>query len=107
MKNYRRGHKGLFEECVFTSQYILSDRGGEITSKQFTWLAKELGFIKVYTSSHTTTSNSVIEYIHPYLKPSISTLICNHNTDWDELAHVAMMAYNVFPHSSAGKLYSI
>ena len=29
---------------------ILSDRGGEYTSKQFTWLAQELGFIKMYTS---------------------------------------------------------
>ena len=28
------------------SKYILSDTGGEFTSKQFTWLAKELGFIK-------------------------------------------------------------
>ena len=29
--------------------------------------------------------------------------MCNHNTDWDELAHVAMMAYNVFQHSRAGE----
>ena len=31
------------------SKYILSDGGG-FTSKQLTWSAKELGFIKVYTS---------------------------------------------------------
>ena len=27
----------------------------------------------------------------------------NHNTDWDELTHVATMAYDVFLHSSAGE----
>ena len=40
-----------------TSKYILSDRGGEFTSKQFTWLAKKLEFIKVYTSPHISTGN--------------------------------------------------
>ena len=30
------------------STCILSERGSEFTSKQFTWLANELGFIKVY-----------------------------------------------------------
>ena len=34
------------------SKYILSDHGSEFTSKQFTFLAKDLGFIKVYTSSY-------------------------------------------------------
>ena len=32
------------------SKYILSGRNGEFSSKQFTWLNKELGFTKVYTS---------------------------------------------------------
>ena len=31
------------------SKYILSDRGGDFISKQSVWLAKELGFINVYT----------------------------------------------------------
>ena len=42
------------------SKYILNDRGSKFTSKQFTWLAKELGFIKVYISPYTPTgSNSM------------------------------------------------
>ena len=45
----------------------------------------------------------MIEGTHSFLKTLIRKLICNHNTDWDELAHVAMMAYNVFLHSSSGK----
>ena len=35
------------------SKYILSHRGSEFSSKQFTFLANELGFIKVYTSPYT------------------------------------------------------
>ena len=37
------------------SKYILNHRGGVFISKQLTWLANELGFIKVYTSPHTPT----------------------------------------------------
>ena len=84
------------------SMYILCDRGGEFASKQFTWLAKELEFTKVYTSPHTHARNLVIECTHSFPQASVRKLICNNNTDWDELAHAAMMAYNVFPHSSTG-----
>ena len=47
------------------SKYIHSDMGSEFTSKQFTWLAKELGFTKVYTSPYTPTGNAIIERTHP------------------------------------------
>ena len=76
--------------------------GGEFTSKQFTWIAEELRFIKVYTS-HTSTGNYLIKHTHSFIKASLYKLVCNHKTDWDELAHVAMMAYNDFLHSLAGK----
>ena len=42
---------------VGCSKYILSERGGEISSKQFTCYAEELGFIIVHTSSHTPAGN--------------------------------------------------
>ena len=29
--------------------------------------------------------------------------MCNHQIDWDEIAHITSMAYNVFLHSSAGE----
>ena len=85
------------------SKYILIDRGSEFTGQQPTWLAKELGCIKVYTLPYIPTGNSVIEWTHAFLKTSLRKFIYNHNTDWDEIAHIATMAYNVFPHSSAGE----
>ena len=66
-------------------------------------LAKELGFIKVYTSPCTPAGNSIIEHIFFFLKASIRKLTSNHQVDWDETLHVTTMAYKVFPHSSAGK----
>ena len=45
--------------------------GGEFTSKQFTWLSNELGFIKVYTS--------------PYI-----------NIDWCDTTHLAMFGCDTF-----------
>ena len=83
------------------SKYALSDRGGEFTSKQFTWLANKLGFVKVYTLPYTPTGNSMIGWTLHYLKASLRKLICNHNIDWDEIAYVVTMAYNIFLHSSA------
>ena len=85
------------------SKYILSDRGHEVISKQFTWLDQELEFLKVYTSFHTPTANAVIERTHAFLRTSLRKPFCNHNTDWDEIAYSTAMAYNVFPHSSAGE----
>ena len=66
-------------------------------------MAKELGFIKVYTSPYTLTCNSIIEWIHSLLKASIRKLICNHEIDCDETVHIATMAYIIFLHSSAGE----
>ena len=28
---------------------------------------------------------------------------CNYETDWDQLAHCAMMAYNIFPPTTTGE----
>ena len=28
---------------------------------------------------------------------------CNHNVEWDELIHIAKMAYSIFLHSAAGE----
>ena len=56
------------------SKYILSDRGSQFASKQFTRLAKGLGFIKVYTSPYTPTGNSVIEWTYAFLKASLRNL---------------------------------
>ena len=83
------------------SKYILSDRGSEFTSKQFTFLTNEFGFIKVYTSLYTPTGNSVIEWTHSFLKVSLRKHFCNHQICWAEITHSTAMAYNAFPHSSA------
>ena len=28
---------------------------------------------------------------------------CNYETDWDHLDHIAVMAYNIFPHIATGE----
>ena len=85
------------------NKYILSHKGNKFTSKQLTWLANELSFIKLYTSPYLPAGKSVIEWTHAFLKGSLRKIICNHNIDWDEILHIGTMAYNVFPHISAGE----
>ena len=52
--------------------------------------------------------------LHPYMqfgnrtdalfsKGIYKKTVCNHQIDWDETVHIAAMAYNIFPHSSAGE----
>ena len=89
---YKKHGPCIFKPHLFHfgwSKYILTDRGGEFFSKQFTWLAKGIGFIKVYTSPYTPTGNSVIERAHSFLKTSLWKIINNHNTDWNSIAHIA------------------
>ena len=91
------------DSTMVGSKYILSDRGSKFSSIWFTGLVNKLGFIKGYTLPYTPTDNSVIEQTHAFLKVSLRKLVCNHNIDWDEIAHIVTIAYNVFLHSSAGE----
>ena len=45
----------------------------------------------------------IIEQTHSFLEAPIRKLFCNHHIDWEEIAHIATVAYNVFPHCSAGE----
>ena len=67
------------------------------------YIADQLGFTKVYTLPYLPHSNSVIERCHNFLKNSIRKMRCNYETDWDHLAHIAVMAYNIFPHTTTGE----
>ena len=67
------------------------------------YIADQLGFTKVYTSHYLPKSNNVIERCHSFLKNSIRKMRCNHDAEWDELIHIAKMAYNIFPHSASGE----
>ena len=84
------------------SQFILSDNGKEFSSASMAYIADQLGFTKVYTSSYSPHSNSVIERCHSFLKNTIRKMRCNYETDWDHLAHIAVMAY-IFPHTATGE----
>ena len=52
----------------------------------------------MYTSPYTPTGNYIIGRTHTFLKASLRKIIHNHNTDLDNIAHIATMAY-VFLHS--------
>ena len=64
-------------------------------------ITDQLGFTMVYTSPYS--PHSVIERCHIFLKNSIKKVRHTYEIDWDNLAHVAMMAYNIFPHTAAGE----
>ena len=85
------------------SQFILFDSAKEFLSASMAHSADQLGFIKVYISPYSPHSNLVVERCHSFLKSSIRKMRCNYETDWDHLAHIAVMAYNIFPHTATGK----
>ena len=58
---YIHAYKGGF-------QFIISDNGKEFLSVSMAYIADQLGFIKVYTSSYSPCSNSVVERCHSSLK---------------------------------------
>ena len=85
------------------SKFVITDRGSEFSSKVMSYIAEQLGFTKVYASPYSPKSNSVIERCRSFLKNSIRKMRCNHDAEWDELIHIARMAYNIFPHSASGE----
>ena len=74
------------------SKFILSDNEKEFSSASIAYIVDHLGFTKVHISPYSLCLNSVIERCHNFLKNSIKKLRCNHETDWDQLAHIALMA---------------
>ena len=48
-------------------------------------------------------SNRVIKRCHSFLKNSIRKIRCNHDAEWDELIHIAKMAYSIVPCSALGE----
>ena len=79
------------------SKFILTDRGSEFSSEAMSYIAEQLGFTKVYASSYSPKSKSIIKRCHSFLKNSIRNMRCNNDVEWDELVHIAKMAYNIFP----------
>ena len=84
-------------------QFILSCKRKEFSSASMAFIADQLGFIKVYTSPYSSCSNSVVQRCHSFLKSSFKKIRCNYETDWDHLAHIAVMAYHVFSHKATGE----
>ena len=89
------------------SKIILFDNGKGFSSASMAYIADQLGFTKVYTSPHSPHLNSVIERCHNFLKNSITTLRCNYETDCDHLAHIAVMAYNIFLTHAMREVYML
>ena len=79
------------------SKFVLTDRGSEFSSEVMSYIADQLDFTKVYTSPSLPKSNSIIERCHSFLKNSIRKMRCNHDAEWDELTHIAKIAYIYFP----------
>ena len=67
------------------------------------YIADQLWFTKVYTLPYSPHSNSVVERCHSVLKNSIRKMRCNYKTDWDHIAHITVMAYDIFPHTATGE----
>ena len=85
------------------SQFILSDNGKEFSSASMAYITDQLGFTKVYTSPYSPHSNSVVERCHSFFKNSIRKMRYNYKADWDHLAHIAMVANDIFPHTATGE----
>ena len=68
--------------------------------------AKELGVeFKCYTAPYHPQSNGRIEGFHHFLKACMSKHISK-TMEWDEVVHLATVAYNFFPNEHSRKVHS-
>ena len=84
------------------SKFIISDNGKEFSSASMAHITDQLGFTQVYTSPDSPCSNSVIERCCNFLGSSVGKLRCSYEIDWDQLAHITVMAYDICPHTPTG-----
>jgi hypothetical protein len=89
--------------CRFgTPKCLISDRGGNFTSKLFRQICSELKIRRVLTSAYHPQSNGALERTHRTIKNSLTAYVHKDQRRWDEYIPKIIYAYNSAPHSATG-----
>ena len=65
-----------------------------------TYITDQLVLTKVYILPYSPHFNSVVDRCHSFPKNAIRKMRCNYETDRNQLAQIAMIAYNIFSHTA-------
>ena len=88
--------------CVFGgSSRMLTDNGSEFKNKEMQEVCDTLGLKHIFSPVYTPQSNGRLEGWHRFFKACIAKHIRSRGVEWDELAPLAVSAYNFFPCQSS------
>lgn len=93
----------LFDEVisrVFVLSTILTDRGGEFTSKVMQHLYNQLGISHLLTSAYNPQTDAKCKRIHYFIHNMITKLVGEKHDRWLDLLGTVALAYNSTVHSA-------
>ena len=82
--------------------YLLSDNGGQFTSKYFSTICNILGVRNLYTSAYHPETNGQAERFNPTILSALRRYICEDATDWDQFSDAVTYGYNCQVHRITG-----
>ena len=89
--------------CRFGSpKCLISDRGGNFTSRLFQRICTELKIKRVLTTAYHPQANGALERSHRTIKNALTTFVHQNQRQWDEYIPKIMYAFNSTPHTATG-----
>ena len=93
-------HRWICEKGV--PLQIVSDQGRELVSKGIKYMCTNIGIRKIETSGYNPTGNASIERFHRYLNASLSILVDQRGTQWDEYVDPVLFSYRASTNDTTG-----
>ena len=75
------------------SVYLLSDNGGQFTSKYFATICENLGIRNLYTSTYHPETNGQAERFNRTVLSALRRYVCEDATDWDQFSDACGAIY--------------
>ena len=81
---------------------LLSDNGGQFTSKFFQHVGKILGVRQLFTTAYYPQTNGQVERFNRTILAGLRHFCSEHGQDWDEFSSAITFAYNNKVHRATG-----
>ena len=78
-------------------QYILSDTGMEFKNSLMDQVLQQLGIDRIFSALYHPQSNSKLNVLHKYLKPTLKKLCVKDPANWDKYLNQVLTSYRITP----------
>ena len=98
----RQGFLRTLGASLWAPAHLLSNNGGQFTTKFFQDVCAVLGIRKLFTTAHDPQKNGQVERLSGTIPAGLRQLCTEHARDWDRSSNAITFAYNNTVHRATG-----